>query len=155
LEFQIEGTPRGSFHWSWIFDAGTGSRNLNDDADEKREISSTKIGDCNSHAVPDPLEEPLLEERFLDARHNVQDCDLQQRETNPRSGQEKKFNNQENLTENARLNDHRVKLKEGFGGSRRRRPGSRGWISLDMDSSTGKESISALSVCKLNCELMS
>lgn len=114
----------------------TGSRNLNDNADEKREVLSTKIGDCNSHAVPDRLEESLVEERFLDARHNVQDCDVQQRETNPRSDQEKKFNNQENLTENARLNDHRVKFKEGLGGSRRRRPGSRGRISLDMDSST-------------------
>lgn len=92
----------------------------------------------------DPNEEPLLEERFLDAKDKVQDCDSHQRETNSRSGagtcQSQKAHNQENLPETAILNGRRVNIKEDLGGSRRRH-GSRGRISLDLDSSTGKENV--------------
>jgi len=139
-----------SFALDICIGAGNGSRNLNDNEHEKREISSEEIVDNNSHPTDDPREEPRLEERFLDTRDKVQDCDSCQREMNSRSGHEEKVSNQENLTENARLNDHRDNNKEGLGGSRRSPAGSRRRISLDMDSSTGKESIFVvLSFCNL------
>lgn len=150
--------PRcGSCRLYSIFDAGSGPRNLNDIESEKREISPEKIVSCNflpAITADDAREAPLLEERFLDARYKVQDCDSYQREANSRSGQagachEEKGNDPENLTESARLNGHRVNIKEGLGGNRRRRPGSRGRISLDFDSSTGEDMTFILSFCKI------
>lgn len=100
--------------------------------------SDEKILNRNFHPAVDSREDPLImPERILDARDKVQDCNLYQRESNSRSGRtgvchEEKVINQENLNANARLNDHRVNI----GG---RRPGRKGRLSLDMDSSTGKK----------------
>lgn len=146
-------------HYLAVYDvAGSGSRNVNEECD-KRVISSEMTGNCNPHnADIDPFEEPLLEERFLDARDKSLDRNNSFGSIEPSSpsGQSpnaarhgEKITNQEAMNENARANGHKAIIEDGFGGSqRRRRHGSRGRMSHDFDSSYGKARKANLLSCQ-------
>ena len=128
--------------------AGSGSRSFNDECD-KRVISLETTGNCNSHSAI--TADPDLEERFLDARDKSLDRSnsFESIETSSPTlkgacNGEKITNEELVVTENAKVKGHKGSIEDGFGGSqRRRRHGSRGRLSHDLDSCTGKEMVSS------------